>query len=206
MDKYDTKKKYTATTEEDKYRVLQWVFFQASGQGYVHCLRFLLTCAFVFSCRITSPYYGQAVWFQLYHPEKIASAVERYQNEIKRVLGVLESVLSKQEWLVAGKLTIADISFVSYVSCRAFFASDHGHANALIVGVDGTTYTGSSLVLTSTSRKSSLLRISTFVYLKLLIFTLNARFLSHAARWHKKLTEVPGIKAALAEQASLKDH
>jgi glutathione S-transferase len=59
-----------------------------------------------------SPYYGQAIWFSKYHPEKIQSAIERYQKEIIRVLGVLESVLSKQEWLVGGKMTIADVSFI----------------------------------------------------------------------------------------------
>lgn len=59
-----------------------------------------------------SPYFGQAVWFSKFHPEKIPSAVERYQKEIIRVFGVLESVLSKQEWLVGGKMTIADISFI----------------------------------------------------------------------------------------------
>ena len=48
-----------------------------------------------------------------YHPEKIPSAVDRYKNEIKRVLGVLDGVLAKQEWLVAGKATIADISFIT---------------------------------------------------------------------------------------------
>ena len=36
----------------------------------------------------------------------------RYQNEILRVFGVLESVLATREWLVGGKLTIADISFI----------------------------------------------------------------------------------------------
>ena len=54
-------------------------------------------------------------WRRKDHPEKIPSARERYKNEILRVLGVLEDVLSKQEWLVAGKLTVADISFVPYV-------------------------------------------------------------------------------------------
>ena len=76
---------------EDKMQQLQWLFFQSSGQG---------------------PYYGQAAWFTFYHPEKVPSAVERYQNEIKRVLGVLDGVLAKSEWLVAGKTTIADLSFV----------------------------------------------------------------------------------------------
>lgn len=47
------------------------------------------------------------------HPEKVPSAVERYQNETLRVISVLDSVLAKESsgWLVGGKLTIADLSF-----------------------------------------------------------------------------------------------
>ena len=91
VDKYDPEHKISAVTEGDKFHQLQWLFFQASGQG---------------------PHYGQAAWFLRYHPEKIPSAIERYQNEMRRVLSVLESVLSKQEWLVGEKCTIADLSFV----------------------------------------------------------------------------------------------
>ena len=50
-----------------------------------------------------------------YHSEHIPSAIERYQKEVLRVLGVLDGVLSKREWLVGDKCTIADLSFVSYV-------------------------------------------------------------------------------------------
>ena len=49
-----------------------------------------------------------------YHPEKIQSAIERYQKEIVRVFSVLDSVLAKQEWLVGGKPTIADLSFIPW--------------------------------------------------------------------------------------------
>ena len=59
-----------------------------------------------------SPYFGQAIWFKVYHHEKVASAIERYQKETLRVIGVLDGVLQKQEWLVGGKCTIADISFI----------------------------------------------------------------------------------------------
>ncbi|EKM53750.1 uncharacterized protein PHACADRAFT_211405 [Phanerochaete carnosa HHB-10118-sp] len=102
VDKYDKKHKLSIAPGTDEYYTqLQWLYFQASGQG---------------------PYFGQVGWFNLYHPEKVPSAVERYQNEIKRVLGVLESVLSKQEWLVGGRPTVADISFLSQLtfpaSCR----------------------------------------------------------------------------------------
>lgn len=94
VDKYDPTHKISVTGVEEKYDQLKWLFFQSSGQG---------------------PYFGQVAWFLFYHPEKVPSALERYRNETKRVFGVLESVLSKQEWLVGGKATVADISFVSYV-------------------------------------------------------------------------------------------
>ena len=47
------------------------------------------------------------------HPENIQSAIDRYKNEILRVFGVLESVLSKQKWLVGDRYTIADLSFIT---------------------------------------------------------------------------------------------
>ena len=34
-DKYDTEKKLTVTDDKEKYTLIQWLFFQASGQGYV---------------------------------------------------------------------------------------------------------------------------------------------------------------------------
>ncbi|KAI0768692.1 glutathione S-transferase C-terminal-like protein [Trametes elegans] len=93
VDKYDKEHKLSVPEGNDKYTLIQWLFFQSSGQG---------------------PYFGQAFWFSKFHPEKLPSAIERYQKETQRVLGVLESVLSKQEWLVGGKPTIADISFVTW--------------------------------------------------------------------------------------------
>jgi len=71
----------------------QWLTFQASGQG---------------------PYYGQAAWFQLRHPEKIPSAIERYQKETIRIISVLDGVLAKQKYLVGNKLTVADLCFYSW--------------------------------------------------------------------------------------------
>lgn len=52
----------------------------------------------------------------MFHSEKLPSAIERYKNEILRVLQVLESVLSKQKWLVGdgSKLTIGDLSFIPW--------------------------------------------------------------------------------------------
>ena len=95
VDKYDPEHTISAASDADRYLQLQWLFFQSSGQG---------------------PYFGQCAWFSFFHPEKLPSAQERYKNEILRVFGVLEDVLSKQEWLVGGKASVADISFIPYAS------------------------------------------------------------------------------------------
>nr|AFN88461.1 glutathione transferase Ure2p5 [Phanerodontia chrysosporium]4F0C_A Chain A, Glutathione transferase [Phanerodontia chrysosporium]5O00_A Chain A, Glutathione transferase Ure2p5 [Phanerodontia chrysosporium] len=93
VEKYDPEHKFSVSTFDDKIIMTQWLFFQASGQG---------------------PYFGQAGWFLAVAPpeERNPTIAERYQKEILRVFGVLESVLSQRQWLVADKLTIADISFV----------------------------------------------------------------------------------------------
>lgn len=100
VDNYDKDHKlsFEAGTHE-AYLAQQWLFFQTSGQG---------------------PYYGQAAWFMNFHPEKVPSAIDRYISEIKRVTGVLENYLKKQDtgndgpWLVGGRISYADISFVSW--------------------------------------------------------------------------------------------
>ena len=111
IEKYDTEKKLSVEGD-DKHKLNQWLSFQSSGQGYASHVLFVVSYkpkAPFFS----RPYFGQYTWFKLYHPERIASAVERYKKEIARVWGVLDSVLSKQEWLVGGKVTIADLSFIT---------------------------------------------------------------------------------------------
>jgi glutathione S-transferase len=67
--------------------------FQMSGQG---------------------PYYGQANWFSYLHPEKVPSAIERYQNEARRMLNVLDRVLEGKMWLVGDKMTYADLAFLPW--------------------------------------------------------------------------------------------
>lgn len=50
------------------------------------------------------------------HPEKLPSAITRYLDETRRVLSVLDGVLaaSPSGYLVGGKPTIADLSFVQW--------------------------------------------------------------------------------------------
>ncbi|RYP52196.1 hypothetical protein DL768_002587 [Monosporascus sp. mg162] len=94
-EEYDKDYKLSYASGSKKHHVNQYLFFQVSGQG---------------------PYFGQAAWFLAYHPEKVPSAIERYQNEIRRVLGVLDGVLEGKQWLVGDKMTYADLAFVSYNS------------------------------------------------------------------------------------------
>jgi len=69
-------------------RVLQWLMFQMGGLG---------------------PMMGQANVFYRYFPEKIQPAIDRYQNESKRLLTVLDTHLSQQQYL-ADDFSIADIA------------------------------------------------------------------------------------------------
>ncbi|CZR69035.1 probable glutathione S-transferase Ure2-like [Phialocephala subalpina] len=102
IEQYDKEHKLSFVSgTPESYLAKQWLFFAASGQG---------------------PYYGQYGWFKLYHAEKIPSAIERYAKEVNRVTGVLEGHLTKQKveagsdgpWLVGGKLSFADLVFVSW--------------------------------------------------------------------------------------------
>ena len=86
IDTYDKDSKLTLQTFPEKYHLKQMLHFQVSGQG---------------------PYFGQASWFGYFHPEKLPSAIERYQNEVKRVTIVLDEILKKNGggYLVGGKCT-----------------------------------------------------------------------------------------------------
>ncbi|RYP13852.1 hypothetical protein DL767_010541 [Monosporascus sp. MG133] len=93
IEQYDKDHKISYAEAPETYLTKQWLFFQVSGQG---------------------PYYGQATWFTLYHPEKLPSAIKRYVDEIHRVMGVLEKALEKGDWLVWDKCTYADLSFLPW--------------------------------------------------------------------------------------------
>jgi glutathione S-transferase len=79
-------------------RVLQWLMFQMGGIG---------------------PMQGQANVFFRYAPEKIQYAIDRYQNETRRLYEVLDRRLSESEWL-AGDYSLADIANWSWVSIHSW--------------------------------------------------------------------------------------
>jgi len=59
------------------------------------------------------PMQGQAHIFYRYFPEKIPAAINRYQNETRRLYGVLNTQLEDNEFL-AGDFSIADIAHWSW--------------------------------------------------------------------------------------------
>ncbi|OGM44821.1 glutathione S-transferase Ure2-like protein [Aspergillus bombycis] len=89
----------------EAHHARQWLHFQMSGQG---------------------PYYGQAVWFKRYHPERLQSAVDRYIQEIRRVSQVLDRWLATRQWLVGEKLSYADLAFVSWQNAAQNMLADEG--------------------------------------------------------------------------------
>ena len=73
--------------------VMQWLMFQMGGIG---------------------PMMGQANVFFRYFPEKIQSAIDRYQGESRRLFRVLDTRLQDHEFL-AGDYSIADIANWAWV-------------------------------------------------------------------------------------------
>lgn len=87
---------------KEYYESKQWLHFQMSGQG---------------------PYFGQATWFTIYHPEKLPSVIDRYVNEIRRVAGVLNRSLQNKQYLVGGKFSYVDAVFLPWFEVAAIFYS-----------------------------------------------------------------------------------
>ncbi len=81
------------TEVKGRSRVMQWLMFQMGGIG---------------------PMMGQANVFFRYFPEKIQPAIDRYQGEVRRLFGVLDGHLAKNEYL-AGDYSIADIANWAWV-------------------------------------------------------------------------------------------
>lgn len=72
---------------------LQWLFWQVGGLG---------------------PMAGQNGHFQVYAPEKVPYAIERYRAETNRLYGVLDRRLAGREF-IAGAYSIADIACYPWI-------------------------------------------------------------------------------------------
>ena len=79
-----------------RYETIQWVFFQMAFIG---------------------PMFGQVGYFHKFAGREIADKrpLERYRDEAKRLLGVLEGRLAGRQWIMGDDYTIADISMLGWV-------------------------------------------------------------------------------------------
>jgi GST-like protein len=79
-----------------RYETLQWLMFQMGGVG---------------------PMFGQFGHFHKFAADKVSDPYprERYLNETKRLLGVLDERLEGRDYIMGDDLTIADIAIVPWL-------------------------------------------------------------------------------------------
>lgn len=79
-----------------RYTTIQWVHFQIGGIG---------------------PMFGQLGFFNKFAGREYEDKrpLQRYVNESKRLLGVMETHLAGREWIIDDEYTIADISMLGWV-------------------------------------------------------------------------------------------
>jgi GSH-dependent disulfide-bond oxidoreductase len=84
--------KFYPKDERKRTEVDEWLMWQMGGIG---------------------PMMGQANHFRRYAPEQIEYAINRYTNEVRRLLGVLNRRLEKRKF-VCGELSIADFAIFGW--------------------------------------------------------------------------------------------
>ena len=79
-----------------RYETIEWVFFQMAG---------------------IRPMFGQVGYFHKFAGKEITDKrpLNRYRDETKRLLGVIETRLEGRQWIMGSEYTIADISMLGWV-------------------------------------------------------------------------------------------
>ncbi len=79
-----------------RYETIQWVFFQMAGVG---------------------PMFGQLGFFHKFAGRSIEDKrpLQRYRDESRRLLGVLDKRLEGRQWIMDDDFTIADVSLLGWV-------------------------------------------------------------------------------------------
>ncbi len=99
---YDTEHKISYPRGTRQYwEQKQWLHFQLAGVG---------------------PMQGQAAHFMMFASEKIPYAITRYQDETKRLFGVLNQrlVVNGTGYVVGDHICIADIALIGWVAMGNF--------------------------------------------------------------------------------------
>ncbi len=92
----DKSGKFLPKDKAERYQTIQWVYFQMAAIG---------------------PMFGQLGFFHKFAGKDYEDKRprDRYANESKRLLGVLESRLDGRKWIMGDNYTIADISMIGWV-------------------------------------------------------------------------------------------
>jgi GST-like protein len=85
------------------YATLEWLMFQVANIG---------------------PMFGQAFHFRSGAPERVPYAVDRYTNEVGRLMGVLDRRLGAVPYLAGAEYTIADIATWTWVKNAANYGQN----------------------------------------------------------------------------------
>jgi len=95
-----------------RMETIQWVFFQMGGVG---------------------PMFGQFGFFYKFGGKDFEDKrpLERYQNEAKRLLGVIEQRMNGREWFMGDEFTIADLAIFPWVRSLR-----EGYGAAEVLGLD----------------------------------------------------------------------
>ena len=86
--------KFLPTDTAGRAEVLQWLFWQMGGLG---------------------PMAGQNLHFSAYAPETIPYAIERYENETRRLYGVLDRRLAGRDFVAGEDYSIADMAIYPWI-------------------------------------------------------------------------------------------
>lgn len=89
-----------------RYETLQWVFFQMAAIG---------------------PIFGQVGFFHKFAGREIEDKrpLQRYVNESKRLVGVLETRLADRKWIMGNDYSIADIAAFPWVrTLKVYYEAD----------------------------------------------------------------------------------
>jgi len=89
--------KFVPFDPAERWHAIQWLMFQMGGVG---------------------PMFGQLGFFNKFAGKdwEDKRPLQRYADEAKRLLGVMDKALDGKEWFVADEYTIADISMIGWVN------------------------------------------------------------------------------------------
>lgn len=96
--------KFLSKDPKTRYETIQWLMFQMGGLG---------------------PMFGQLGFFYKFAGSKMEdpTARERYINESKRLLNVLEQRLEGRDWIM-GDYSIADMAIAPWLNALAFYGAE----------------------------------------------------------------------------------